>query len=84
MLELRPIVNTQLLEKTRVNSTDFDKVDYTYNLLHHYRKIQKQMLRSKVSTVQKTVDDLDTRIDLPDSCSKLESNTEHCGSAVSA
>ena len=82
MLELRPKVNTQLLEQTRVNSTGFDKVDYTYNLLHHCRKIQRQMLCSKVFAVQKTVDDLDTRTDLLDSCSKPVSSIKHCGCAV--
>ena len=30
MLELRAVVNTQLLEKTRVNGTGFEKFDYTY------------------------------------------------------
>ena len=49
MLELRPEVNIQLLEQTRFNSTGFDKVDYTYNLLHHCRKIQRQMLRARFS-----------------------------------
>ena len=43
---------------TRINGIDFDKVDHTYNLFHDCRKMQRQMLRSKVFTVQKTVDDL--------------------------
>ena len=55
MLELRHEVNKQLLKQTRVNSAGFDKIDYTYNLFHHCRKIQRQMLRSKVFTLQKTV-----------------------------
>jgi len=42
------------------------------------------MLRSKVFTVQKTVDDLDISIDLLDSCSKPLSSTKHRGNAVSA
>ena len=79
MLGLRLVVNTQLLEKTRVNSTGFDEVDYTYNLLHHCRKIQRQMLRSKVFVVQKTVDDLDARINWPDSCSKPVSTPSIAG-----
>ena len=63
MLEFRPEVDTYLLEQTRVNCAGFDEVDYSNNLLHHCRKSPRQMLRSKVFTVKKTVDDLDIRIE---------------------
>ena len=60
-------------------SNDTNQMDHI--LLLTFRR---QMLRSKVFTVQKTVDDLNIRIDLLDHCSKTLSNTKHRRSAVGA
>ena len=82
MLEFRLEVETHLLKQTRVNCTGFDEVECSNNLLLHCRKIRRQMLRSKVFTVKKTVDDSDIKIDLLDLCSEPLSSTKHRGSAV--